>query len=107
MSDPGKLNRRLVLEEPVIVPDGAGGVVRSWQTLATLWAALLPVSANNVMVADGAAVTVTHRITIRGGPEVTARHRFRLGARIFQVIALRDRDGDGRFIDIEAEERAG
>jgi SPP1 family predicted phage head-tail adaptor len=106
MSDPGKLNRRLLLEEPVIVPDGAGGVTRSWQTLTILWAALVPVSASNVMVADGAGVTVTHRITIRGGPEVTTRHRFRLGARIFQVIALRDRDGEGRFIEIEAEERA-
>jgi SPP1 family predicted phage head-tail adaptor len=107
MSDPGKLNRRLVLEEPVIVPDGAGGVIRTYQTLAAVWAGLVPVSASNVMVADGAAVTVTHRITIRSGPEVTARHRFRLGARIFQVVALRDRDGDGRFLDIEAEERAG
>jgi len=53
-----------------------------------------------VVVADGAGVTVTHRISIRSGPEVTARHRFRLGARLFQVIAWRDRDdslqgGDG------------
>jgi SPP1 family predicted phage head-tail adaptor len=65
----------------------------------------VPTSANNVVVADGVGVTVTHRITIRRGPEVTARHRFRMGARVFQVIALRDRDGAGRFIDIEAEER--
>jgi SPP1 family predicted phage head-tail adaptor len=106
MSDPGKLNRRLVLEEPVIVPDGAGGVVRTYQTLTTVWAALVPVSASNVVVADGEGVTVTHRITIRGGPEVTTRHRFRFGARAFQVVALRDRDGDGRFVEIEAQERA-
>lgn len=107
MSDPGKLNRRLVLEEPVIVPDGAGGVIRTYQALATLWAALIPVSAGNVLVADGAGVTVTHRIAIRSGPEVTTRHRFRWGARVFQVVALRDRDGEGRFLEIEAEERAG
>jgi SPP1 family predicted phage head-tail adaptor len=105
MTDPGKLNRRLVLEQPVIVPDGAGGVIRTYQTLATVWAALVPVSANNVVVADGAGVTVTHRIIIRSGPEVTTRHRFRFGARVFQVIALRDRDGEARFVDIEAEER--
>ncbi len=105
MTDPGELNRRLVLEAPAITPDGAGGVIRTYQTLTTVWAALAPISARDAVVADGLGTTVTHRITIRGGPEVTTRHRFRLGARIFQVVALRDQDGSGRFLDIEVTER--
>jgi SPP1 family predicted phage head-tail adaptor len=105
MTAPGKLNRRLVLEEPVIMPDGAGGVIRTYQALTTLWGALVPVSASNVVMADGSGATVTHRITIRTGPEVSPRHRFRWGARQFQVVALRDEDGQGRFLQIEAEER--
>jgi head-tail adaptor len=48
---------------------------------------------------------VTHHILIRSGPEVTTRHRLRLGARIYQIVALRDRDGDGRFLEIQAHER--
>lgn len=105
MTGPGDLNRRLVLEEPVDTPDGAGGVTRVYQTVATLWAALVPVGASNVVFADGSGVTVTHRIIIRSGLELTARHRFRLGARIFQIVALRGQDGEGRFLDIAAEER--
>ncbi|MEA2991908.1 MAG: hypothetical protein QOD40_828 [Alphaproteobacteria bacterium] len=105
MIDPGQLNRRLALEAPAITPDGAGGVIRGYQTLATLWAALLPVSARGDVVADGAGTTVTHRITIRSGPEVTTRHRFRLGARVFVIAAIRDRDGEGRLLDIDVEER--
>ncbi len=105
MTDPGKLNRRLALEAPVETPDGAGGVTRGYQTVATLWAALLPVSARDAVVADAAGSTVTHRITIRAGVEVTTRHRFRQGARIFSIATIRDRDGQGRFLDIEAEER--
>jgi SPP1 family predicted phage head-tail adaptor len=105
MTGPGELNRRLVLEAPAITPDGAGGVIRTYQTLATLWAALVPVSAHDRVVADGAGATVTHRISIRSGPEVTTRHRLRLGARIFQIATVRDREGEGRFLDIEVTER--
>ena len=36
---------------------------------------------------------------------MTTRHRFRLGARIYRIVALRDQDGSGRFIEISAEER--
>ena len=46
----------------------------------------------------------THRIVIRAGPQVTTRHRFRLGARIFRIVAVRDQD-DGLFLAIHAEER--
>ncbi|HZS63569.1 MAG TPA: phage head closure protein [Xanthobacteraceae bacterium] len=106
MTTIGDLNQRLLLEEPVETPDGAGGVVRSYQTVTTLWAALVPVAAENVVIADGGGVTVTHRIVIRHRADVTARHRFRLGARIFQVAALRDEDGRGRFLDVAVEERA-
>jgi SPP1 family predicted phage head-tail adaptor len=105
MSDPGKLNRRLVLEAPAIMPDGAGGVIRTYQTLATLWAALAPISVREDVLADGLGDTATHRVGIRSGPEVTTRHRFRLGARVFDVIAIRDRDDKGCFLDIDVRER--
>ena len=38
MIDPGRLNRRLVLEAPVETPDDAGGVTRAYSDVATIWA---------------------------------------------------------------------
>jgi SPP1 family predicted phage head-tail adaptor len=105
MTDPGELRQRLVLEQPVETPDGAGGVTRSYATVATIWAAVTPVSARGDTVADERAATVTHRITIRARADVTTRHRLRDGGRIFRIVALRDRDGRGRFTEIDAEER--
>ena len=32
------LNRQLLLEDPVRIPDGAGGFAITWQPLGTLWA---------------------------------------------------------------------
>jgi SPP1 family predicted phage head-tail adaptor len=105
MIGPGALRDRLVLEQPVETPDGAGGVTRSYAGVATLWAAVTPVSARDVVVADDLTATVTHRIVIRARDDVTTRHRLRDGARIFRIVTLRDQDGGGRFLEIGAQER--
>ena len=105
MTDPGQLRHRLVLEAPVETTDGAGGVARSYAAVTTVWAAVIPVTARGAVDAAALGARVTHRIVIRCGPDVTTRHRLREGARIFAVLALRDQDGSGRFIEIHAEEK--
>jgi SPP1 family predicted phage head-tail adaptor len=100
----GELNRRLVLEAPVESADGSGGVTRGYAEVATLWASLTSVADRADEVAAGLGAIVTHRIVIRVGPEVTTRHRFRAGARIFRIVAVREQDA-GRFLAIHAEER--
>jgi SPP1 family predicted phage head-tail adaptor len=104
MTDPGQLNWRLTLEAPVEAADGAGGVTRSHAAVATLWASLDPVSARGDVAASALGATITHRIGIRYRADITLRHRFRDGGRIFRIVAMRDRDR--RFLDIDAEEHA-
>lgn len=105
MSNPGLLQHRLTLEAPVETPDGAGGVIRTYESVATLWATLQPLSARESMEAAQRGMTVTHRIVLRFSADITSRHRFRDGSRIFRIVSLRDRDGRKRFLDIAAEER--
>ena len=104
MSNPGSLNRRLTLEAPVESADGAGGVVREFETVATLWAEVMPVSAARAIEAERAGARITHRIGMRFTDDITTRHRFRDGERVFRIVSLRDRDGRKRFLAIEAEE---
>ncbi|MDC7787594.1 phage head closure protein [Rhodoplanes sp. TEM] len=104
--DPGRLRRRLVLEAPAETADGAGGVLRTYAPVATLWAAVEPRSARAAVEADGDGAAITHRILLRAGPAIGTRHRFRLGTRVFRVLAVRDHDPAGRFLAIDAEERA-
>jgi SPP1 family predicted phage head-tail adaptor len=104
MSNPGSLNRRLTLEAPVVSADGAGGVVREFETVGTLWAEVTPVSAARAIEAERAGARITHRIGIRFADDITTRHRFRDGERVFRIVSLRDRDGRKRFLAIEAEE---
>jgi SPP1 family predicted phage head-tail adaptor len=103
MTDPGKLNRRLTLEAPDESDDGSGGVTRGYVAVATLWASVEPIAARAEVAAAALGAAVTHRIRIRYSADITLRHRFRDGARIFRIVAMRDRDR--RFLDIDAEER--
>jgi SPP1 family predicted phage head-tail adaptor len=103
MTDPGALNRRLTLEAPVEVADGAGGVTRSYAVAATLWASVEPVSARGAVEAEALGANVSHRIRIRTRADLTLRHRFRDGATVYRIVALRARDK--RFLDIDAEQR--
>ena len=105
MSDPGKLRHRLVLEAPAEADDGAGGVVRSYNEIATVWAAIVPVALSEQIAAEALGARLTHRIVIRAGVDVTTRHRFKLGNRVFRIVAVRDPDESGRFREIQAEER--
>jgi SPP1 family predicted phage head-tail adaptor len=103
MTDPGQLNRRLTLEAPVDIDDGAGGVIRSFAAVATLWAQVAPVAARGEVQAAALGGIVTHRIALRYSADITLRHRLRDGARIFRIVAMRERHR--RFLDIDAEER--
>lgn len=100
----GELRHRLELQAPSETPDGAGGVMRGWESLGHVWAAIEPVSANDAVVADRRLGRITHRIVIRRRSEITTTHRFVLGQRNFPLLAVRDADERGRFLECLVEE---
>jgi len=106
MTAAGDLNRRLLLEVPVETDDGAGGVVRLYDVVTVLWAQVVPRSADTVVTADSAGSAVRYRIIVRVPIDITTRHRFQDGARIYSVLAARP-SADRRFVEIEAEEHEG
>jgi SPP1 family predicted phage head-tail adaptor len=98
------LNRRLVLEAPSESDDGLGGVTRLYDVVTTLWAQVTPVSARADFAAGSLGAALRYRIVIRRRSDVTTRHRFQDGTRIYSVIAARE-SADRRFLEIDAEER--
>jgi SPP1 family predicted phage head-tail adaptor len=101
--DPGRLNRRLVVEAPVESDDGSGGVVRAFVDAQTVWAQATPVGARADVDADTSGAVVTWRILLRVGPSLTTRHRLRDGARRFDIVAVIVRDD--ALVEITAQER--
>ncbi len=104
MIDPGQLKTRLAIQQPVETPDDQGGVVRTWTTFATVWAQVTPLAARRAVEAEADGATQSYRILLRSNLSLTPQHRFSDGARIYRIVAIRDRD-DRRLIEIDADVR--
>jgi SPP1 family predicted phage head-tail adaptor len=101
----GRLRHRMTIEAPVDAADGAGGAVRSYEAVATVWAGIEPVSAAHRFEAGRAGQTVTHRIVMRSGWSLGLSHRLRQGTKIFAIRSF-DQTCDGMFVIALAEEDA-
>ena len=103
------LSRRLVLEAPVRVPDGAGGMIESWASLGTLWAEVRPRSGRERAQAGEPVSTMGYRIVVRGAPVGSVQRpapeqRFRDGARLYRIRAVAEQEPAGRYITCFADE---
>ena len=100
----GELRLRLTLEQPEESDDGIGGVTRTWSDAGSVWGALEPLAMNGGNIADRDTPTLRYRLTLRPYPDLSVRHRFRLGNRILQIRAMRDPDERGEFVECLVEE---
>lgn len=104
-----KLNRKLVLEAPDRVADGAGGFVETWVPLGTHWAAIAAGSARE-KAGDFVTVSTTAlKITVRAAPHGApsrpkADQRFVEGSRIYRVQAVKEAYDSGQYLICIAEE---
>lgn len=102
----GDYRNRLCLEVPLDARDATGGVERQWVVWARPWARLEAVAGKEDRIAERGEQTVTHRVTIRWRRHMNGGMRFRYGARIFRILALRDPDGLRRSFVCDCQEHA-
>jgi SPP1 family predicted phage head-tail adaptor len=103
-SEPGRLRLRLTLEKPVATDDGAGGRTIAWSAVASVWAEVTPLEAEEKPRGEGLIDLTLHRVVIRRRADVAVGDRFRRGDRTFVILALRDPAEDGRYLECLAEE---
>lgn len=108
MSGP-KLNRKLVLEDGVLTPDGAGGFDRVWTALGELWAEIKPGTGRERGAEHLTVSTIPLRITVRAAPhEAPSRpkpeQRFRAGNRLFRILAVTESDHTAQFLTCFCQE---
>ena len=104
-----QLNRSLVLEAPVQVADGAGGFGLTWATVGTLWGEVKAGSGRDTAGVEITLATVPYRVTVRGAPVGSPRRplpqqRFRDGTRVYNIVAVTERDPDGLYLSCFARE---
>lgn len=103
------LSRRLVLESPQTVADGAGGFSLSWAALGTLWGELRAGAGREAAGTEVNLAQVSYRITVRAAPvgsdaRPKPEQRLRDGDRLFTILAVSERDPEGRYLTCFARE---
>jgi head-tail adaptor len=103
------LNRRLVLERPVVVPDGAGGFAETWVVAGVVWAEVVAGVGREAAGEEINLSQTTYRVTLRGAPvgspaRPVAGNRLRDGVRLLTVLAVAERDPQGRHLVCSARE---
>ena len=81
----GDLNKRIAIEYPERTDDGGGSSLTEWKTFVSVWAAIWPVSATEMIRNNQPSGEITHRIRIRYRPNITAGYRIRYGSRYFNI----------------------
>lgn len=103
------LTRRLVLESPERLADGGGGFTEVWQARGVLWAEMRAGSGRARAGEETALGLAPWRITVRAAPEGSVARprpgqRFREGGRLFDILAVSERDAGGQYLVCAARE---
>ena len=90
----GRLRHLVVLQrrDDTAAPNAFNEPADAWTDLATVWAAIEPISGREFFAAQQVQSEVSHRITIRYYAGLTTKDRVKFGERLFDIRAVLDRD---------------
>ena len=100
----GDLRRQVTLQAELPTADAGGGYALTWASVATVWAAITPVTGTERYADGGLQSQVTHRLRIRYLPGVTADMRVLYGARLFNIRAVLNVLEASQWLDLLVQE---
>jgi SPP1 family predicted phage head-tail adaptor len=100
----GDLNQRITIQSQTRTSDGMGGWTETWATLATVWAAVWPVSAREILKAGQTSMEITHRIKIRYRAGVDPSYRILFGTRYFSIMSIINVGERGEWLELLCKE---
>lgn len=86
----GRLDKRVTLQAHGITQDANGTPVEGWSDVATVWAAVEPLSGREFFAAAQVQAEQMQRITIRYRTGVTTAMRVTWAGRVFDITAVID-----------------
>lgn len=81
----GRLRHQVVIEQQVTAINSSGEQDVDWETFATVWAEVAPLSARESILSEQAQSKVSARITIRALDGVAASMRVVHGSTIYNI----------------------
>lgn len=102
----GKLTKRVTILSPVRSENEYLEKPENWQEVASVWAAMEPLTGKEVWEASQVQPIATHKITIRYRPGMTGALRLSHKGRIFEITYVRDVQEKHEKLEIFCTEKA-
>lgn len=94
MIDPGKMRHRITFQHFVGESDAFGDPLLAddsqWEDVATVWAAIDPLSGREFYAAEQSQSEVSHKVRCRYRAGITTAMRIKYGERIFSILSVID-----------------
>lgn len=89
--------------------DASGDPVETWETKATVWAAVEPLRGDEYFTAITTHATISHRVTMRPYPglRITPKDRLNFNGRLFDIKSVIDIEERGRELELMCLEQVG
>ena len=102
-----RLRSRIVLEQRVITSDTGGGGTKAWQSLATVWAEIIPLAQTERGEAEQTRMQTAYDITIRYRTGVTSDLRVLYLNTPLAIRSVIDVDLHHRWLRLHCEADGG
>lgn len=102
----GKLNKRISIISTTQVSDGMGGFNETDTTVATIWAAIWPLTGKEQLQSQQTAMEISHRIRIRYRSGMLSSYRLKFGTRYFNIVSIINPNEENRWLDLMCKEAA-
>lgn len=84
----GDLRHRITLQKLEMVQDSYGQPTETWTDVATVWAAVNPISGREFFQAETINSEITHKILIRHRAGIEPSMRVKFKDRIFTILSV-------------------
>ena len=107
--NPGKLNKRIIIQSYTSAKDPHGGENGSWATASTVWASVLTLTGRKLEIARSIDAEATVEIKIRycSNLTITVDNRILYGTRILEPTLVINEFEENRFYIITCKEKRG
>jgi SPP1 family predicted phage head-tail adaptor len=102
----GDLKKRITLQYQTKVPDGMGGFTTGWVDVASVFAAIWPISASEQVANMQVSMTITHRIRIRYRADIKASWKIKYGTKYFNIVGIINPNTENEMLDLMVKEVA-
>ncbi len=100
----GQLRHRVIFERQVTLDDGAGGAVETWEAVATVWGAVVPLVGREMWYAQQARTATTHKVIVRHRDDIRPDMRIRHAGRVLMIQNIVTPYERGKVLEIQCQE---